>query len=404
MDKCIGCFKPAKNPGACIECKYAEAHHTFTLAKGGLGIDVTEEEEEEIKYELYCALQGMEGEQGEMMERSLLARIIEKCADTAVYLPKKRFVDLDDMKVVLFDLERNAAYMTNADAVIRISGLPVDALDGLRNDLPAYNYIGERFIPNPLPYDISTMDKVFNDTYLFSFTIPVDYLLGNIFHMRPEAISRRNCIAVFDVGYGMYEGSIIIPKFEVNDAGKRFYTPPHGDKLIIPDKSSIIGNDFLDLDAPYVGSVTAVDDKVIRANVYKKFEEYVVFGMYRIIDEIFPDDIHPFNLALYAESDIVKFPLASAIDKFDAKGDKMACYRKFNPVALELEYLYETLVLYRAFGFKFINMYAQSPDHPFLLEGIQESPEQPIIEVVVAPVAVGFDGRICETALAGSGI
>ncbi|MDD4401960.1 MAG: hypothetical protein PHI24_08770 [Desulfitobacteriaceae bacterium] len=202
----------------------------------------------------------------------------------------------------------------------------------------------------------------------------------------------------------MYEGSIIIPKFELNAAGKRFFTPAQGDKLIIPDKSSLIGNDFLDSDVPYVGSVTTVDDKVIRVNAYKKFEDLVTLGTYRIMDEIFPDDIHPFNLALYADADIIKFPLASANDTFKNQADKMKCYHRFIPVALELEYLYEILILYRAFGFRFVNLYIQSPDHPFLLEGIQEVPEQPAIEAVIAPVAVGYDGRICETALASSGI
>lgn len=403
MNTCIGCFKLARDPDACIGCKYSRAHTAFTLAKDQLGIDITPEEEEEIKYELYCALQGMEGERYNM-QRSLLARIIEKCADTAVYLPKKRFADLDDMKILLFDIERNSAYITNADAVVRISNLPTDALDGLRNDLPAYDYLGERFIPNPLPYDVAALDKVFDDSYVFSLTIPVDYLLGNVFNAYPEAIGRRNCLAVIDAGYSMYEGSIIIPRFDINDAGRRFFIPPNGDKLIIPDKSSIIGNDFIEPDTAYVGNVVRVEDKVISVNLYKTFGEETVVGMYKIINEVFPDDIHPFNLALYSEADIIKFPLASASDDFKNKREKMDCYRRFSPIAMELEYLYEILLLFKGFGYKFANLYAQSPDHPFLLEGVQEGPEQPFVEATIACVAVGFDGHICENALAGKGI
>lgn len=399
MDKCIGCFKPVRDPSACIECKYLEAHSTLEKAQLYIGVSLTPEEEEEIKYELYCALQGLEGGKIKAMQQSLLAKIIAKCADTAVYLPKKRFVDLDDMKVVLFDLSRLAAYMTNGDVVIKISDLPEDALDGLRSDLPAYDYIGERFIPNPLPYDVETMDRVLDESYVFTMTLPVTFLLTNIFSMFPEAISRRNCMAVFDVGYGMYEGSIVIPKFEMSENMVPYYKPPQGDKIIATSNSSLIPAEFIEADTAYVGRVVSVEPEIIRVDVYKKFEEMVVLGLYRIVDVELSDDIHPFNLAHYAENDIIKFKLVSVIDKFENKADKMRVYRNFYPVCMELEYLYEILILYQSFGFRFVNLYVRNSESPFLIEGIREDPEQPIIETVIAPVIVGFDGGLCEDKL-----
>lgn len=401
MEKCIGCFKPTRNPAACIECKYYEARKTCEDAVLMTGLSLTPEEEEEITYELYCALQGIEGGKVTKMTQSLLANIIAKCSDTAVYLPKKRFANLDDMKVILFDLGKSAAYITNGDTVIRVSDLPPDALDGLRSDLPAYDYIDERFIPNPLPYDVESMDKAFDDgSFLFAVTLPVTFLLKNMFAVFPDALSRRNCLSVFDVGYGMYEGSIVIPKFDLSENQVPYFKPAHGDKIIALSKSSTIPDEFIEPDTSYVGHVVSVEPDIIRVDVYKQFEETVTMGMYRIMDTTFTDDIHPFRLAHYAEPDLLKFKLVSTIDKFDTLADKMRVYRNFNPIAMELEYLYETLLLYESFGYRFVNLYIKSPDDPFLLEGVIETPEQPIVEAAIAPVAVGVNGSVCEARLA----
>jgi len=401
MEKCIGCFKLARSPDACTECRYNQARVMLEEACSCLGASITEEEEEEIEYEIFCAIKGMEGERY-AMEKSILARLISKSADAAVYLPKKRFVDLDDMKVILFDIERNAGYITNGDAVIRISNLPADALDGLRGDLPAYDYLLERFIPNPLPYDIETMDKVFDDTYKYAITLPIDYVLENIFRVYPEAIQRRGCLAVVDVGYGMYDASIIIPSFDMDNNGQRFHSVQGGAKIVVPGSSSLIGNEFIELDTSYVGEVTDISDTVITADIYKKFNSDVTLGMYRIIEGSFPDDIHPFNLELYSANDLIKFPL-TAPDNFAGKKDVIDTYKSFTPMALELEYLYEILVLYKAFGFFFVNMYVNSPATPFLLEGITESEDQPVVEAVVATVDIGVDGHACESVLTMSG-
>lgn len=399
MQKCVGCFKPANNPSACLGCKYVEADDALSTAEYLLNIDLPPDLAEEVKYELFCSLKGIEGVEAENMRGSGLAAIVSACADTAIYLPKKRSADLDDMKVLLFNPEFGEAYVTNGDVVIRISEIPPEVLDGMREDLPAYDYVGEKFIPNPLPYSAEDMAKVFANEYVFTVTVPVTLLLERIYQRYPEALQRRNVFMVMDVGYGYVPGSVIIPSFEIAANGTRFYIPPTAVKPFIPSKTSVIDNEFLEEGIPYVGMPEGEEYDCVRVNVYKSFESTVTMGMYKLLDENFNDDIHPFALSAYSEPDLIKFQLLSTCDDFKEPIERMHAYQNFQPLALELEYVFETLLLFRSFDYEFVNFFVKTSDEPILIEGVRTVEGQPLIEATMATVAVGEPGVHCEQVL-----
>lgn len=398
--KCIGCFKPAtKGSDICIGCKFNEAHNTVSSLEMSLGEQMPEDIKDEIIYEVFCRMSGIKKEDQERMERSGLATLISKCADTAIYLGKKRFVDMDDMKILLFSLERNGVYITNGDTVIRITGLPEDMLDGLRNDLPAYDYIYEKFIPNPLPYEPEEMDKVFNEVMYHSVCLPVHYLLRKIFNTYPEATKRRGMFAVIDVGFGMFENSIIIPGFAIPRNQQRYWALPDG-RCVFVDKRSIIPNDAIESDTRYVGFVTKNGPEGIYVNVYKKHEDLTTVGMYDATIPMAKDDVHPYELARYGEKDLIKFQLASTIGEgFENLEQKMRAYENFRPIVVELEYLYEILLLFGTFNYDLVYMHSKNPDLPIILEGVRRFEDQPTIEAAMAVVAIGRDGREAEEEL-----
>jgi hypothetical protein len=379
-----------------------QAHHILNEVKTLNGVELDHDEAEEIKYELYCKLGGVTGEEAELMSVSGLANIIAKCSDTAVYLGKKRFVDLDDMKVLLFDILYNEVYITNGDVIIRISGLPDEILEGVRNDLPAYDYIGERFIPNPLAYSADDLAKVLAQDYLTSkvITLPTALILERMSRRCPSAMERRNMFAVIDVGYSSFEGTITIPGFALARNGMRFWELPDG-RTVLVDKRSKIGNEFIETNIPYVGFPVSVNNAQIMVNVYKKFEETTTIGLYSTGPRM-SDDIHPYDLALYSSDNIIKFPLVGVGGRFNTTEQKIQEYLNFIPITIEAEYLYETLLLYSSFGFEFVNMLVKSHALPVKFEGLRNISDQPAIEAVIAIVEVGNDGRECEEILSAN--
>ncbi len=407
LEKCVGCFKPVTNPEICVNCGYTTAHNIVSEISNHLGESLPPGLLEEIKYDVFCKI-GIKGGERKTMGDSILAKIIGRCGPTAIYLGKKRFANMDDLKVIYFSLLNNAAYITNGDVVIRISQLPDDALDGLRNDLPVYDYISERFIPNPLPYEEHEMDKVFDDDYAFAITLPVHHILDRIYNVYPEALKRRSMFAVFDTGYSFYNGSIVIPRFEVTPDRKSFCRLPNG-RTIIVSSDSKLSSSILEPNTAYVGHPIKVIDDVIVVNVYKKFERTVSIGLFDTSIPGFDDDIHPFDLDLYATKDLIRFPLDSCFTKsLETSNERektmylFNTFKYFYPTVIEAEHLYETLLLFAAFGYEYVNFCSKDPNLPILLEGVRTLEEQPLVEAVIGIVAVGRDGRECEEVLAST--
>lgn len=399
MSRCVGCFKPAIDPSSCINCKYSEAFHSLQKAKSFLDIELPSELEDEIEYDLYCSLKGIEGKDADRMRESGLFKIIERCADTAVYLPKKRLENLDDMKVLLFNLEDCTAYMTNADVVIRLSQIHPDTLDGLRNDLPAYDYLAEKFIPNPLPFDLETLASQFGDSYVYTFTLPVEYLLSRMHHVYKTAGERRNVILTIDVGYSRYEGTIVIPRFDKGPDNKRYFITPNDDMIIYVSPDSTIPNDLIEPETSYVGFIKKQTSDGLFLDIYKEFEDAAIMGMYKLMEPILDDDMHPFEFCLYDDASLIKFPLKSNVEAFPRIVDKMQYFKDFYPLAVEAEGFFETLILFQTFGYSLVNFYYNMPESPVLLEGIRNNIDQPDIHAVMATIAVGRDGKECESLL-----
>jgi hypothetical protein len=352
---------------------------------------------DEARYELMCQLPQFRPEEADKMSLSGLATIISKCADTAIYLPKKRFEDMDDMKVVLFDVDHGDAHITNGDVIIRVSDIPQDILEGLNSDIPAYDYLSEKFIPNPLPYTLTDLNRAFFNDYTYSMSMPVRALLDRIYYKYPTAVDRRGTFTVIDVGYGMYEGSVLIPQFF--DGPKKFFQLQNGKPFIIA-KGSLILDQAIVPGTPYVCFPVEDTPDYLSLNVYKRYGNYVTFGLYKILSPALSDDIHPFDLESYGDMDKLTIPLQSEIDRVTDYGEKMQLFRGFRPLAIETEYLYHVLLMLGSFGYEGVNIHIRNTtDEPILFEGIRCEPDQPTVEAVVATIQIGEDGRKCEQIL-----
>lgn len=386
---------------ACEVCTYVKASEVFDEAYHILSCDMSEEEAEEIKYELWCKLNHEKKRSGKMVERgSNLAKVIGFCADTAIYLPKKRFENLDDYKVIVFDADKNSAYLTNNDVIVRLSAFPEDTLAGMDPRVNTYDYLQEIFIPNPLPHSTDDLDKSLNsiEGFPWGFSVPIEKVLDKIYRVCPESLARRNTLLVMDVGYGMFEGSIPISKFVPDENGKCMHIFGDGKRGVIDPYSSLIGSDFIYKDTPYLGLPTYIDKDVIYLNVYKEYNDNVTFGIYEILNELFLDDIHPFSLTDYAENRLIKFPLTYLSDPpIDmTKEYFQERFQNFEPMAFETEYIYNIFFLLMSFGYKYANIYIQKQDLPILIEGFELGGRRPKIEAVVSPVLVGRSGKECE--------
>lgn len=398
IDKCTICLKKYSSDVACDECTYIVASNSFDQAFDLLHIDMSVEDAEEVKYELWCALHNEVKREGNDV-MSALANILAKCADTAVYLPKKRFENLDDFKVILFDPELNQAFMTNNDVCIKLSHFNPRVLNGLDPDQPAYDYLNECFIPNPLPYSVAELNDSFPGEFVWNITLPVTYLLDKLYRICPEAIQRRNTFFILDVGYGMFEGSLVIPEFKPKDSDHLHYMFSGGLEIMI-DGNSHIQDGFIYRNTTYVGLPMRQNGPTIYVDVYKEFASKVNIGIYKIISDVIADDIHPFSLSDYADSHLIHIPLASAEDSFENEEQKMRVYKDFTPIALETEYIYEILLLFGNFGYEYVNLYVSSkPEDSMLITGVGVFEDIPIIEAAIAPVIIGRSGSECEQIL-----
>jgi len=400
LNKCAGCFKPVtRGLDICITCNYNLASEALVSLDEANYLGLTQEVAEEIKYALYNNMTCIREKELRKIQTSILAKMIGKCADTAVYLGKKKFEDLDDMKVLLFDLELNRAFITNADVVIRISDLPLDTMDGIMREIPAYDYLSDRFIPNPLPFTVQELNAVFTDAFMFTVTLPISYILEKIFSSYKSPMERRSVYAVIDVGYGFFNGSLVIPRFNLDNKGRRLFGFPN-DKTIYVSKDSKIGNAAIEPDTPYVGIPVASSGSSIFVNIYKKYGEFTSIGLYEANKSVVGDEFHIYDLDSYGMNDLIRFKLVSSVDKFppEQPSIKMQAYKYFYPTVVEAEYLYNVLLLFKNFGYDFVNLHVKDPNLPVLLEGLnlRNAAEQPDIEVLMSIVAVGKDGRECE--------
>jgi hypothetical protein len=356
---------------------------------------------DEAVFEVYSTMRSL-GEDTIMdMRNSELLRIIGLCSDTAVMLPKKRFVDLDDMKVILFDLKRNGAYITNTDVVIRLSGFEPDTLDGLMDTAPAFDYLSDHFIANPLPYEIEELDKVFDDSYKFSVVIKGEKILKKAQQYYGSAAERRNLFAVLDVGYSRLPGSLVVPRFQRGDNGKCWYEIPRINKIGFIGRHSHLDDEFIDPNKSYVALPITVEEKTIALDVYKEYENTTIVGLYDASIPVDPDglDISPLDLAQFSEADLIKFKLISAGDNFRTHEEEMRAYRDFTPSIVEAEYLYEVLLLFYNLGFEDVIIYVRAPNAPILIEGVKNDHSHLTVEAVIAPTILGDAGYRCEELL-----
>lgn len=410
MSNCFGCFKPARDPTACIACTYSTSGDVVVNTLATLPSNfqnVPPELLDEVQYELMCHLPQRKAEEARKMMQSDLAILIGKCADAALYLSKKRDQDVDDMKVILFNPEFGEAFITNADVVIRIFDLHPDILAGLDPAIPAYDYLAERFIPNPLPFSMSEMGGQFLTDPSYSVTIPVRPLLEWIHSRYPLALERRSTFTVLDCGYGVNNGAFIIPQFtEHRITHRKFFANVafFDGRPIIVSKDSVIGESCVDTDKSYAVTVSEITDDYVAVNVYKTYSDRMTFGLYKIMGQTLADDIHPFNLEEYSDLDKLSFKIVPDASEMSA-ADKMSAFRSFSPLAIETEYLFHTLILMGSFGVEEVILHVRnSPDQPIVFEAARNGPPaHPGIDAIMGTIEIGEDGRRCEEILAREG-
>lgn len=406
MRECYGCFKPARDPTACISCSYVNSQEIIQNLIKDLPPELRNLPDniiEEARYELMCKLPQFKAEEAHKIMESGLATIISKFADTAIYLPKKRNEDMDDMKIILFNSEGGECFVTNGDVVIHLTDIPAQVLDGLNTDIQAYDYLSERFIPNPLPYGYNELNQPFFNDFCYSITIPVTHMLDCIHSRYPTALDRRGTLAVIDVGYGIFAGSFVVPKFsEDPKTKKKFFSHSSlfGGKPIILDKASVIGDAGIDPDTPYICMVTYEVDEFVAVNAYKRYGNYVTFGMFKIMSPALSDDISPFDLESYADMDKITFPIESEINNRSSNLSMASAFIGFRPIVIETEYLFHVLLMMGTFGYNYMSMRVRySPSDPIMFEGIKEVPDQPTLEAVMATMEIGQNGQKCEDGL-----
>lgn len=394
--KCAGCFKPAFDTVACMNCAMFNVHEFLRGFPESSEMDL--ETIEEVEFELINgAHPKLKVEEVDRMSNSMLRSIVAKCSDTAIYLNRKKHglnSNPEDMACVLFDLELNSAFITNGDCVINIYDLDMAALDGLCREMPAYDYMTGHFIPNPLPYDIPDLMKVFDVVSNFVVTIPVNYVLEKIHRSYPQPISRRDKYAVLDVGYGYFAGSILIPFFEEARDGKKYCSLPHLNKTILIHKDSRIGAAFIEPNVAYVGlPVSEEEGGIVYLDVYKKFQNTTTIGMYDTAIPYMDDDIHPFDLEMYAECDLVQFSLSAMGVNLPTRLDTLNYFRNFYPIVMDAEFFYEILLLYSSFGYEYVNMFISAPDLPLVMSGVKtEGSTQPTIDTTLGVIILGDPG------------
>jgi len=320
--------------------------------------------------------------------KSGLATIIGKCADTAIYMSRKRYTDVDDLKVLLFAPEHGEVYMTNGDAVVRISDIPHQVLEGLNPDYPVYDYMAERFVPNSLPYDLRTLEQAFFTDFSFTVTLPVVETLNFIHNKYPDAVARRGTITVLDVGYGLLPDSLIVPRFD-HLSGRPVCTFP-GFPLCFIGNSSPIQGPAIYLDRAYAAKLVDVKSDAVILDVYKEYVPTTTMGVYKLMDYPIEDDLHPFDLANYADDDKLVAKLTSEI--VDDSG-LMETFRDFRPIVFETEYLYYILIMLSEFNYREFSVHIRAnPTDPFFIEGLKQDPDQPTVEAIIATIVLGADG------------
>lgn len=376
---CATCVKPSIE---CKSCNLVAAKNLLqdVLERSPKDLHVNPEDLQEIEFELFSMFDRERNKiRGDNMEPSGLLKIIARCSDTTVYLTKGK----EDWGVILFDIEELQAFITNGDVIIRIANLSEDMLDGLPRELPAYDYYSEKFIPNPLPQTPAQLSKFFAGEFIYSISLPVTTLIDGIYKAYSQPVRRRNALAVFDIGRAFQPDDLVIPKFEL-DGDTPICTIP-GIKPVTLVKGSKIGRSLLQENTSYLGKIVREDSDIFHANVYRRFESVVSFAMYEKMGRYLDSQLDIYDIMSYPEGNVIRFPLFSKTANNNI--DDISSFKGYWPIVVDLEYLFETLLMFSSFSF--INIYFNGPNDGFLIEGHREDLDAPIIEALISPIAIG---------------